>query len=275
MRRLATLLALTVASTASAQEAPQDLPPDLWMDPMMRRSWDVGEARPFISSMIDAGYLYLRPRVSFGYGRPFTQWVGVDVNPIASSNYLGIYSGLRVEIPHLNWRAGVRYLAAFVHHDLDPMDSYDRVALEATDNGGARTVTLESEVETGFRLGPGDVIALGSVSYVTNVPNGLNVFEESLRVIVDPPWVLRGRAGYLFRWGARNQHSVGLVVDTLDVPARNDGLTVRAGLLIKVVLSRRVEVRGSFVPTIISPDTIGIAGSDFTELGIRYRWATE
>jgi hypothetical protein len=61
----------------------------------------------------------------------------------------------------------------------------------------------------------------------------------------------------------------------LGVPARSDALTVRAGLLVRFVLSRRIEVRGSFVPTIISPDTIGLAGSDFTELGLRYRWASE
>jgi hypothetical protein len=42
-----------------------------------------------------------------------------------------------------------------------------------------------------------------------------------------------------------------------------------------MALSRRVEVRGSFVFTVVSPDRIGLVGGDFTELGVRYRWASE
>jgi hypothetical protein len=44
---------------------------------------------------------------------------------------------------------------------------------------------------------------------------------------------------------------------------------------LRLALTRRVDVRGSFIFTVISPDRIGLAGGDFTELGIRYRWASE
>jgi hypothetical protein len=50
---------------------------------------------------------------------------------------------------------------------------------------------------------------------------------------------------------------------------------VRAGPLLRFVLSRRVELRGSFVLPLVSPDSIGIVGGDFAELGVRYRWASE
>jgi hypothetical protein len=43
----------------------------------------------------------------------------------------------------------------------------------------------------------------------------------------------------------------------------------------RMQLSRRVEVRGSFIATVVSPDRIGRVGGDFTELGVRYRWASE
>jgi hypothetical protein len=113
------------------------------------------------------------------------------------------------------------------------------------------------------------------MSYVTGVPGDQEVFEETLHVIVDPPLVWRARGGYVFVFGAYHQHAIGLVVDALDVPKRDDSLTVRAGPLVRFVLSRRVEVRGSFVMTITSPDRIGLVGGDFTELGVRYRWASE
>jgi hypothetical protein len=43
----------------------------------------------------------------------------------------------------------------------------------------------------------------------------------------------------------------------------------------RVQLSRHFDVRGSFVTTISSPDRLGLVGGDFTELGVRYRTATE
>jgi hypothetical protein len=131
------------------------------------------------------------------------------------------------------------------------------------------------EADVSFVLGPGSVLLRGSGSYVTGVPEGYDVFEETLHVIVRPPVVWRARAGYAVRLGAHSQHSIGVAVDLLDVPKRDDSLTVRVGPVLRVVLSRRVEIRGSFVVPVWGPDQIGLVGGDFTELGVRYRWATE
>jgi len=87
--------------------------------------------------------------------------------------------------------------------------------------------------------------------------------------------VWRGRGGYALNLGAYRQHSVGIVADVLDVPKRSDSVTVRVGPVVRIALSRRVELRASFVMTVLSPDDLGLAGSDFTELGVRYRWASE
>jgi hypothetical protein len=221
------------------------------------------------------GWVYLRPRLSAGYGRPFSAWVGLDANPIVSGDSVGGYAGVRLVLPHLNLRVGPRFAASFNRNYLSPQRSYNRLDLDSTVGDPARLFTWEAEVETSLPVGPGDVVGLGSVSYVTNVPSGQLAFEESLRVIVAPPLVWRGRAGYLVRFGSAGQHSIGVVADVLDVPKRDDSMTVRVGPVVRIVLSRRVEVRGSFVPTIVSPDHIGLVGGDFTELGFRYRWATE
>lgn len=94
-------------------------------------------------------------------------------------------------------------------------------------------------------------------------------------MIVAPPLVWRARTGYSLRMGPRGQHSAGLVTEILDVPKRDDSRTVRAGPVLRIGLSRHLEVRGSFVLTVMSPDTIGLVGGDFTELGVRWRTATE
>jgi hypothetical protein len=248
---------------------------DALMDPRMARSWGVAPKRMFLASTVDIGFVYARPRLSWGYGRPFTSWLGVDANPIATSSGLGAYAGLRVELPFLDVRVGPRYFSAFNHTYLADQPNYTRLDLETSAGKKANTLSYEAEFDASVPAGPGAVLLRGSVSYVTGVPSAESVFEETLHVIVKPPLVWRARAGYAFRFGASAQHSIGLVTDVLDVPKRDDSLTVRAGPILRLVLSRRVEVRGSFVITVVSPDRIGLVGGDFTELGVRYRWATE
>ena len=249
--------------------------PDSLIDPRMARSWGAAPSRWFLATTADVGFVYGRPRVSIGYGKPFTQWVGIDVNPIAASGGIGGYGGIRLEMAFFDLRVGTRYWYPFNSSYLDPQESYDRLELERDFGTKATTVTHEAELDVSLPAGPGNILLRGSVSYVTGVPDDKLVFESGLRVIVDPPLVWRARGGYALRFGKYSQHSVGVVADVLHVPERDDSITVRTGPIVRIVLSRRVDVRGSFVTTVISPDRIGLVGGDFTELGVRYRWATE
>jgi hypothetical protein len=172
-------------------------------------------------------------------------------------------------------RVGVRGFYAFEHSYLAPTSSYERIDLETTSGGHASYLTYEGELTANAPLGPGEASLVGSLSSIRGVPEGMYVFEETLRVIAKPPlvWRLRGAYG-LFPFPSLGRHTIAPVVDVLGVPGR-DALIVRAGITLRVLLSRALEVRGTFVPTIASPDRIGLPGSDFTELGLRWRWATE
>jgi hypothetical protein len=281
--------AQTEPTPALAPDAPPpssvdtDLPPlgvlptreDALMDPRMARSWADAPARSFVSSTVDVGFVYFRPRVAIGYGKPFTSWVGFEANPIVTSAELAVYGGLRLELPFFDLRLGPRFFRAFDHGYLEAQPSYTRLELETSNGQVATATTYEAEIDLSIPVGPGTIVGRGSISYVTGVPSGMDVFEETLHVIVRPPWVWRGRLGYAFRFGDYKQHSIGLIAEVLDVPMRDDSKTLRAGPLVRFVLSRRVELRGSFVVPILSPDTIGLVGGDFAELGVRYRWATE
>lgn len=271
------------AGGASAQETTHGGPPvelgpphsDALVDPSLKRSWNEGAPRLFGAVLVDAGYLYLRPRGQVGYGMPFKTWAGLEANPILVNGGVGAYGGLRLAWDYADLRVGVRHFAAFQHAFLLPKDSFDRLDLDRTDQRKARFTTIEAELNVAIPVGPGDVLATASASDVEGVPEGSYVFEETLRVIVDPPFVWRARAGYVFRFGANDHFSLGPVVDVLDVPRRDDSLTVRAGPVMRIQLSRHFDVRGSFVTTIASPDRLGLVGGDFTELGVRYRTATE
>jgi hypothetical protein len=277
--RAATLRAAEPAGEAFPDSNPPlgllPTPEDALMDPRMARSWGTLPPRFFAATTVDVGFVYLRPRLSVGYGRPFTEWIGFDANPIASENGLGAYAGLRIEIPHLDFRFGPRYFASFEHTYLPRQRNYSRLDLEDRLGASSRTLTYEAELDFTFDLGPGKLLLRGSGSYVTGVPDGQDAFEETLHIIVEPPLVWRARAAYVFTFGSRNQHSIGPAVDVLDVPKRDDSKTIRVGPLLRLALSRRVDVRGSFIFTVVSPDRIGLEGGDFTELGVRYRWASE
>lgn len=277
---LATSPALAIEPGAYGSPGPDPPLPlrpgdDTMVDPRLRRVWQEGKARPFFAATIDLGWTYVRPRGTVGYGRPFDSFIGLDANPIIGGNGTGGYGGLRFAHTRIDLRAGARFFYSFNREYLTRQPSYDRLDLSSTAGDPARVVTLEAESEFSFPFGPGDFVGLGSLSYVTNVPRGQLVFEETLRVIVDPPLVWRARGGYVVRIGRSGWHSVGVVTDFLNVPKRDDSTTVRAGPVVRVVLSRHLEVRGSFILTIVSPDNLGLVGGDFTELGLRYRWATE
>lgn len=248
---------------------------DALIDPTLARSWAAAPARTFVSTTIDIGYVYARPRVSVGYGKPFTRFAAVDANPLVTSSGLGLYGGVRGVLPHFDLRVGARQFWAFTHTYLPPKESYHRIDLETEGGPRARYLTYEAELDATLPLGPGAVLLRASASRITGVPEGQMVFEETLHVIVEPPFVWRARAGYALDFGPHDQLSVGLVADLLDVPKRDDSRTLRVGPVLRFVLSRRVEVRGSFVATVLSPDRLGLVGGDFTELGVRYRWATE
>jgi hypothetical protein len=248
---------------------------DALVDPGLKRSWQEGQPRLFAATQIDAGFLYLRPRGQIGYGKPFNAWVGLEANPVVANQGWGAYGGVRLAWRFADLRVGVRHFRAWTRTFLEPKGSYDRLDLDTTGGPIASMTTLETELNLGFPVGPGDIIGTFSASDVEGIPEGYYVFEETLRVIVDPPFVWRARGGYVFRWGEHDQYSIGPVVDVLNVPAREDDTVVRAGPVMRITLSRHFDVRGSFVTTLISRDRLGLVGGDFTELGVRYRLATE
>lgn len=252
--------------TITAAELPKP-PPD-------RLTWRSGTPRPFVAALADAGYLYLRPRLSLGYGMPHFRWAGIDINPIFSGQGVGGWAGLRLAIPYIDIRAGARAFYSFQRSFLEERDSYNRWELELSGGKHADYLTWETEISSGLSGRYGELSLMASLSAVTGVPKGQFVFEETLRVVVDPSLVWRARAAYgLFPIASYRQFSLGPAVDVLGIPNRDEVL-VRAGIVARIVFNRALEVRGSFVPTIVSRDRLGLITSDFTELGVRYRWAS-
>mgnify|MGYP006969382421 CR=1 FL=1 len=110
--------------------------------------------------------------------------------------------------------------------------------------------------------------------YIDGVPDGLRVYEQQLRVVVEPPWVWRARIGYLLHFGWLGSLRVGPAAEVIHVPNRETGVTVRAGPLVSVALTHHLEAAAAVMIVAATQDELGLAGADLGQLGLRYRWAT-
>ena len=247
--------------------------------------WARQPVRWFGALEFDTGFLYVRPRFALGYGRPHARWLGLEMNPIFSEEGVAGYAGLRAVLPYVSLRAGGRYWLTFYRSFLEPRDSFTVEQIELRTGPRSRFLSWEAELALTVPLGSGSVpLASGALlaelagSYVTGVDEGYYVYEETLRVVVDPPWVWRARVGYLWPTARAASHreatlQVGPVLELVGVPRRGT-LVLRAGGLVRIRLSGDLEARGTFVPAVATPDALGARGGDAFLLGVRYRWAS-
>ena len=258
-----------------------DLDPDASAPDTPRRAtaapagnpWRQGRVRPFLSTRVDLGFVFLKPRVSLGYGRPHDVWVGLDVNPLISFEGVGAWGGLRGTLGWLDLRVGARYQYTFSRSFLAQKGLYNKDDIEDRAGPSSSYVSLEAELTLDFPLGPGSLSSELAITYITGVSEGFNVYEETLKVVAKPPWVWRGRLSYMLPLDRDKVFNVGLTAELVGVP-RRDLTTLRGGLLASVRLMRSLEARLTFMPVWHSEDDLGSAGSDLLLVGIRHRWAT-
>jgi len=260
------------ADVLSAQLVPPGAEQHFLSPARVFQPWAEQPVRWFGAFEFDTGLLYVRPRFELGYGRPHASWVGVDLNPIFSEEGVAGYAGLRIAQPFWHLRVGGRYWLTFYRSFLQPRDSYSVEEIELQQGPRSRFLTWEAELGVNLPLGPGGLLAELAGSYVSGVDAGYYVYEETLRVVVEPPWVWRTRLGYLWAL-AGGALQLGPVVELVAVP-RRDTWVLRAGGLVRIALSGDLEARGTFVPALATPDALGAKGGDAFLLGIRYRWAS-
>jgi hypothetical protein len=192
---------------------------------------------------------------------------------MVTPDYAGGYSGLRLQIPWFDFRAGARAVHAFQHQFLPQQSSYTLVNLDEVIGRPSNYLSLEAEISGAIPAGPGDVLLLATAESLQLVPAGYDVYDEALRVIVSPPPVYRGRVGYAARFLQERNLQVGVVGEVIEIPDRQSQV-FRAGVVATFDIDDHLQAVGLLVVPVHSPDALGFAGADYTELGIRYRWAT-
>lgn len=235
--------------------------------------WSTGRDRWFVSGRIDAGFLFLRPRISAGYGRPHYDWLGLDFVPTIAFSAAGGYAGARMEGRFTQIRTGLLYQYSFNRSFLPAEESYDLFDLDVLDGPRASYFLWDSEIDIYLPVEPVRVRYQMQPVVAEGIPDDHYLYFDNLRVISGRGLTLRQRFGVEFFWPGT---SIGVTpeVEVVWLDARN-AFVVRAGGTIRWLLSDEFEVRTSFLPTLASPDQLGRANSDVLEFALRWRWATE
>ncbi|HVJ18570.1 MAG TPA: hypothetical protein VM686_24285 [Polyangiaceae bacterium] len=273
----AALLSLPDAARAQLTQAvhPQNAPLDSTPAESSTASyWAGARARTFVSATLELGLSYVRIQLASGYGRPHHDWYGLEGYTGVSSGSLAQYLGLRRVLPWASLRGGVRYQAAFERSLLPIQDHYTRRDLDTPLGDPWQYFVLEGEASATARLPFGQLTALLSGHYFTLVPErDAYIFEESLKVVAAQPWIWRARGSYAQAFGRDDGARVGIAAEAILVPERGS-LVLRAGPTASVAVTDNLEVVATFMPVLSSPDSLGLLGADFGQLGIRLRYAT-
>ena len=230
----------------------------------------LGATHFFVSSTVDVGYLYFRPQLASGYGKPHWSWVGAEISPSITSSGVLEYGGLRAAFRYLDLRAGWRYVFSFSHRLLAPKESYGRDDIDTRAGPPSRYVALNGELTFSVPLLVGGLFGLASAYGLLGVPAGMYVFEEALHTVVKPAFVARGRLGYAFTF---RDLTLGAFGEVIENPGRGQP-TVRVGPSAGLQISDHLDLFATFAFVATGPDTSGLTGGDLGTLGVRYRRAS-
>jgi hypothetical protein len=235
--------------------------------------WDQGEPRPFVASRIEVG-LYTKPQIAVGYGKPYWMSATAEVFGITTFSFGAGYAGIRGSLPFLDLRIGTRYSYSYDRAFLQPQDHYEKD--DVNSNHGlpnAHYLSLETELAGVLPVLAGYVFPVVTIYNMPSVPDGKFLFDESLRGIMKPPWIMGFRLGYVKTFGKNDFIKAGLLSEFIVLPGR-DGSIFRLGPAAQVRITDHMDAQGTLTIVLASPDSLGLGNGSFGVLGVVYRWAT-
>jgi hypothetical protein len=234
-----------------------------------------GRERVFVSGILDLGFLFLQPRFHVGYGVPHEMWVGAEVDPIISGSGIGVYAGVRGEIPFGDLRVGGRYRYNWTRSFLETLDGYDHLQLRDRSGPNASYLSFETQLSLDIPVESTAFVSEITATYVFPFEQGFFLYEDTLRVITSTPsWVWSVSAAWRFHFGPDDAFSIQPGAELVHLVAR-DEFVLRVGLRAAIRMWPDLQVRLIAMPAIVSPDSLGGAGGHSFLLGLRYRWATD
>jgi hypothetical protein len=105
-----------------------------------------------------------------------------------------------------------------------------------------------------------------------DAPKDLHMYEEVLRVVIEPPFALGLRGGFLYGIGDEQNLKVGAMLEHVVTPGRPRGVW-RSGPVALATFSKNLEGLFAFSVVLDSPDELGVVHGTYAFLGLLHRWA--
>jgi len=263
------LLALSAILERDVRAEPIGPPP---VEKTKLSYWDQGDPRLFVASRVEAGF-YVKPQIAVGYGKPYWINTSAEVYGISTTSFGAGYAGIRGTLPFLDLRIGARYTYSYYRSFLLPKQSY--VAEDVNQPAGplARYSSLETELTGIFPAPLGYVFPVVTIYRIVDTPRDRYLYDESLRGVMKPPWIIGLRLGYVGNFGHDDFVKAGVLSELVVLPGRSDGI-VRIGPVALVSLTNHLDALGTVTFVVSSPDSLRIWNGSFGVLGVIYRWAT-
>lgn len=235
--------------------------------------WSAAPPRLFAAVVFESAGIAGKTELDLGYGRPHHLWAGFQIDSALSLRGLTFFGGLRAAAPFGSVRFGPRFSTAFSQHLVERAEVVSKPMLESFEGERSRYLSLDAEATFAIPLPIGSLGLLINANGIFGVDPDYYLFEDSLRVVVDPPFVGRARLSYLAPISKPETFRVGGLIEAIYNPGRAM-VQVRLGPAVAVSLTHHLEAVASIAVPVYTPDEIGFAGADLGQIGLRYRWAT-
>jgi len=235
--------------------------------------WAQGRIRPFVAAVFDVGGIFTRAELNLGYGRPHYLWGGIDVWSKLSLDGVTLYTGPRFTLGSLDVRGGIREVQSLSQHFVARQDVYYRPDLNHQTPPRGHYQSFDGEMSIDVPALGGSIGMLAGIYGIIGVPKAYNVFEDYLRVVVQPPIAWQTRFSYVAFVNRDSSMAVGGQFQLIGNPNR-DLLVFRTGPVVSVALTDHLHAIAAASIVAASKDHLGIAGDEIGEVALRYRWAS-
>jgi len=215
----------------------------------------------------------VKPQVAVGYGLPHWANVSAEAFGISTMSFGAGYAGIRGYLPFVDLRVGARYTSSYYRSFVDPKAHYEAADVSNPHGPLARYLSLETELSLTVPLLDGYAFPVFAAYRIVDIPAGKYVFDESLRGVLEPPWILGIRLGYVKNFGHDDFVKIGVLSELVLLPGRGEHIA-RLGPAALVTLTQHLDAQGTITFVLSSPDSLGIWNGPFGVLGLVYRWAT-
>lgn len=260
---LAIVIGVLLASARGAaqeQRSPSRAFPD---------DWSQGKSRLFAGFSGQLGSV-ARSDVTLGYGKPNWTWIGVESDGQTSADMAMTRVRGRLALVVADLAVGWGRVWSYRHTTLPAQPKYRTLTEPGRDDAGYRSMQLWLY---GFLPGPhGYIDWQFDAVRVYGVPDGEAVYEELLRVVVFPPWVVAGRLGYAYQF-ANKRAAIGVLAEAL-WPGKRDDYVARIGPMFSWAFSKHLDVNVNVTTVVHSPDDLNVYENLWGAIRARYRTAT-